>query len=114
MEHLTNLHQWKKESFIIEHWMQRHGLSPTPPEFTFKVIGAHKGPLSRQLEEAIFIRTEGNLNKRNEFTTNELIRMEAHKYSWEVEKEYKARWRENKLHNECLENIIAVMKRVNN
>ena len=40
--------------------------------------------------------------------------MEAHRYSWEVEKDDKARWRENKLHNERLENFITVMKRVNN
>lgn len=85
-EHVQNLYNFKKESFILNHWMEAHGMSIQPPKFQFKIIGIHQEALSRQLDEAINIRIIGNLNKRNEYATNELVRMESSKYSWEADK----------------------------
>ena len=113
-EHLNNLKNWKKESFIINHWMTTHSLDTSPPEFKFRVMSKHKDPLSRQISEAVLIRTRGKLNKKCEFATNELVRMESRKYSWDTDLDYrneKLREREN---DERLVNFISVMKNVCN
>jgi len=35
-EHYNNLSKWKKESFMLNHWMDCHSLSTTPPTFYLK------------------------------------------------------------------------------
>ena len=114
MKHYKNLKDYKKESFMIQHWMQEHGLQTTPPTFKFQILGVHKDALSRQLHEAIQIRTRGNLNKRSEFAINELIRMESTKYAWQYEKDNRVAARQELIHEESLLNFINVMKTLNN
>ena len=113
-EHLNNVKNWKKESFIINHWMTSHSLETSPPEFKFRVLSKHKDALSRQISEAVRIRTRGNLNRKNEFATNELVRLESRKYTWETEADYKAERMKEKDLEERLVNFIAVMRNVCN
>ena len=108
-EHIANVNNLKKESFIVDHWMTKHGSEPTPPVFKFEVISKHKDALSRQLNEALHIRNQGNLNKKQEFSFNELIRLQSSKYSWEQEREQKAARDLEKHNTECLDNFINVM-----
>ena len=111
-EHFYNLSKWRKESFMICHWMEQHSTQTTPPQFKFSVISSHKDALSRQLSEAIHIRSQGNLNKRNEFSINELVRLEAAKYSWDLEVENKAERDREREYCERINNFIAVMSSV--
>ena len=82
-EHMNNLTQIKKESFGVLHWMLHHPLSPVPPCIKFKRVSSHKDALSRQLKEALLILREGTLNKRDEFSNNEVVRMETTRYTWD-------------------------------
>ena len=86
---MENLRKWKDSSFQIEHWMEEHGLSTSCPKFKFTVIGCFNDPLRRQLFEALAIRKEGMLNRKQEFNQNEICRMEMTKMDWEVEKDCK-------------------------
>ena len=113
-EHMENLIKWKKESFILAHLMECHALSTKPPTFSFRVISKHKDALSRQIKEAVLIRFKGNLNKKCEFASNELIRLESRKYSWEQCAEDKDLRKKEKEHEEMLENFIYVMRNVFN
>ena len=40
-EHLDNIRNFKKESFILEHWMEEHSVEGIPPQFTFRVESKH-------------------------------------------------------------------------
>ena len=64
------------DSFIIDHWASVHGTQVLPPRFKFAVVSSHKDALTRQLMEAILIRKGGKLNKRIEYNSNEIIKME--------------------------------------
>ena len=113
-EHMENLNKWKKESFILDHWMECHALSTKPPTFSFRVISKHKDALSRQIKEAVLIKVKGNLNKKCEFASNELIRLESRKYSWEQCAEDKAMRKKEKEHEVKVEDFINVMRNVSN
>ena len=111
-EHFQNLIKFKKDSFILEHWMSHHGTETNPPKFNFRVTSSHRDPLGRQLREAIKIRSEGVLNKREEFATNELINLEVSKYNWKKNAEFEQRRLERNEHDNKLQNFIVIMKRV--
>ena len=89
LEHVENVKLFKHQSFILEHWMNEHPTSTTPPVFTFKVLSKHSDALSRQVKEALVILQKGKLNKRNEFSINEIITMESSRYAWEESDHYK-------------------------
>ena len=97
---------------MVNHWMNCHGMSTAPPEFKFRLVNVHKEALSRQLDEAVHIRSIGNLNKKNEFAINELIRLESCKYSWDAEAEVKRSIKSEKEEGEKLQNFIQVMRNV--
>ena len=78
-EHWGKLADLDTHSFMLTHWMKAHGLSMCPPKYTFKVLGTYTDSLSRQIAEAIHIETKGILNKRSEFGTNHIPRLEAMK-----------------------------------
>ena len=113
-EHYNNLSKWKKESFMLNHWMECHPLSTTPPVFTSKVVSKHKDALSRQIKEAVLIRTRGNMNKKFEFASNEIVRLESKKYSWDQSIADREKRREEKVHDEKLVCFINVMRNVGN
>ena len=56
------------------------------PEFKFTIISAHKDSLSRQIKEAVLIKDIGNLNLKQEFGNNEIIRIAPTTYLWEERK----------------------------
>jgi len=94
--------------------MTAHGLETSPPEFKFSVVSKHHDALSRQISEAVLIRTKGKLNKKCEFATNELVRMESSKYSWDDDMDHrKEKLKEREL-DEMLSNFISVMKTICN
>ena len=82
-EHLDNIEKFKKESFILEHWMDEHATEGAPPQFSFKLASKHNDPLSRQLMEAVSIRDKGNLNRRNEFSLNEIVKLQPSVNVWD-------------------------------
>ena len=82
LEHKTNAMLFKKKSFIIDHWLQQHPLGAEQSLFKFKNLSKHSDPLSRQVWEAVCIREMGNLNRGNEFSGKELIRLKSSCYAW--------------------------------
>ena len=112
LEHVNNMSNFRKNSFIIQHWMQSHGLQAYPPRFKFEILSSHKDALSRQLCEALHIRNKGNLNRKTEFALNEIIRMETTTYSWEQSKLNKKSLDDEGNWNKKLENFISVMSNV--
>ena len=113
-EHYNNLIKWKKESFMLNHWMECHSLSPVPPAFTFKIVSKHKDALSRQIKEAVLIKSRGNMNKKCEFASNEIIRLVSKNYSWDESVADKERRRVEKEYEEKLDNFVYVMRNVYN
>ena len=111
-EHINNVSKWRKESFILDHWMNQHGTDTSPPLFKFEIISKHKDALSRQLCEALHIRKQGNLNKKQEFSINELIRVQSSKYSWDRDKENREALEQEKNQEYKLSNFISVMSSV--
>ena len=75
-------------------------------------MSKHKDALSRQISEAVLIRTRGKLNEKCEFAEIELVRMESKKYSWETEADYRTDWKKEKELEEKLNNFISVMKNI--
>ena len=114
IEHMDNLKNFKRESFVIDHWMEAHGTDTIAPTFEFKVLGCHSDAFSRQLSEAIYIRLKGNLNRKNEFISNELIRLESSSYSWEQARGDKLKVKRDRDYEERLSSFIYVMKNVSN
>ena len=113
-EHLNNVRLFKHHSFILDHWMSKHGLDPQPPTFNFKVLSKHREPLTRQIREAILIRDRGNLNRRDEFSLNEIIKMESTRYTWDQLESNKITRQQEDNRDKCLRGFIEVMKSVTN
>ena len=111
-EHMDAVENFKKESFIIEHWMIEHGLEPSAPTFKFKTLGVYKNAMTRQLSEAIQILDQGSCNRKSEFSNNELIRMESYQYSWEREQEEKMNNVARVEHEKKVVDFINVMSNV--
>ena len=88
-EHYSNLRNLKIDSFMVEHWMNHHGVSMIPPEFQFKVVSSYKDSMSRQLAEALLIETEGTFNRKLEFGNNHLCRLESSVSGKEQERNWK-------------------------
>ena len=80
---------------MLELWVKAHGLSTSPPTFKFKAVTSHKDALSRQLHEAVLIKTKGTLNRKHEFASNHLIRLEYRGSEWEEEKTLKRSKQQN-------------------
>ena len=110
MEHTNNLRSWNSESFMLLHWMSEHGTSATPPTFSYKIISSHNDALSRQLQEAVMIRARGDMNRKYEFASNELVRLESRNYSWDERKKDKAKQFEDARLKSCIDSFIKVMK----
>ena len=85
-EHWENLDNLSHKSFMVAHWMDKHSTQMTPPNFEFRIIGKYNDCLSRQLAEALFIEDRGNLNKKSEFSSNHICRLESNLPEWEKEK----------------------------
>ena len=108
-EHWNNLLTLSTDSFMLTHWMRKHGLQMRPPDYKFKVLGCYRDSLSRQVAEAVYIEDRGNMNKRSEFGINHLSRLEATVPDWERDyaMEQEARERANLMSNlSCFKNVI--------
>ena len=111
-EHMTKAKSLNKDSFIVNHWMEKHHLDTSPPGFKFSVLSSHRDPLSRQLREAILIGKQGDLNKKNEFGLNELIRLDAPHYSWDKAERDRLQRKEKLEHDIKICDFTAVMLNV--
>ena len=109
LEHMTNARLFKKESFIVDHWLENHPLETEPPVFKFKNLSKHGDPLSRQVREAVCIREMGNLNRRNEFSGNELIKLQTSCYAWDEGMTDKKLKKEKEIKDTNLKSFIDVM-----
>ena len=92
--------------------MESHYLQTEAPKFKFEVLSLHKDALSRQLCEALHIRTQGNLNRKSEFAVNEIIRMQTGKYSWEQRKVEREQQRDQGVWEERIKCFVEVMSNV--
>ena len=108
-EHINNVSGFKKDSFILQHWMLAHGTSPVPPQFKFKVLSCHRDALGRQIREAIQIKQVGTLNRKDEFAVNELIRLEPSKCTRDKDIDHREELREKSDLEELLTNFVTVM-----
>ena len=111
-EHIKALEDLNKDSFIVEHWQEVHGQEMVPPVFKFTALSTHRDCLSRQLREAIFIKEKGRLNRKKEYSNNELIKMEVQSYSWEQERIAAAEGQEKRRVKENVEMFINCVKNV--
>ena len=80
-----------------------------PQRFQFKVSSKHRDSLSRQVCEALQIKDQGNLNRRNEFSINEIIKLESSRYSWDAAEQIRVDKRESDNGEKCLKNFVDVM-----
>ena len=64
-------------SFQLLHWMDCHKTSTMLPEFEFKVIARYEDTLRRQLCEGLQILNSGMLNRKLEFNSNVISRLEV-------------------------------------
>ena len=112
-EHINKLSLLKKDSFMVQHWMECHSVDTIPPKFKFRIISQHKEALTRQIREAVCIREMGSLNKKNEFALNELIRMESSIYSWDQAAADKDLKKSEALRDIHLSDFINVMAKIN-
>ena len=111
-EHMQKVDLYNKDSFILQHWMDKHPLDTVQPDFEFSVLSTHRDSLSRQIREAILIGKEGTLNKKSEFGLNEIIRMVPADYTWDravTDRQQKSDEREQQLR---LQNFTYVMATV--
>ena len=77
---VDNVKLFNPQSFKLEHWMLEHSTRTTPPVFTFKVLSKHTDALCRKVQKALMILHKGNINRRNDFSINEIIRMDLSRY----------------------------------
>ena len=55
IEHIKNANNLDPESFIVEHWADKHGTDVCCPVFRFKIVGNYGDALRRQIYEAVLI-----------------------------------------------------------
>ena len=80
-----------------------------PQRFQFKDSSKHRDSLSCQVREALQIKDQGNLNRRNEFSINEIIKLESSRYSWDAAEQIRVDKRESDNGEKCLKNFVDVM-----
>ena len=109
LEHVNNLKNLKPDSFILQHWMSEHGMDTIPPTFTFKRHSTHHDALGRQIREALLIRKRGNLNRKDEYGMNEIIKLEPTRHQWEEEHLRQESQRSKYVLDQKIRNFIDVM-----
>ena len=109
LEHYKGIHNVKSDSVFVEHWMHTHGLEVECPEFKFEIIGAYSDALRRQIGEAVNIIDKGTLNRKNEFNSNELCRLEPTVTTWTSEEHWRQDLEQRRIKKEKLKNFSDVM-----
>lgn len=107
-EHLDNLRLWRRDSFIIGIWFNRH-----KELFTFKQLRKFGDAFSRQLMEAILILEKGTLNSKLEFGINQICRLENSEVEWKSAEDSHIRWLERKESRKKLESFIVMKSELN-
>ena len=111
-EHYQKLKVGNLGSFMLNHWMERHGLSTEPPEFEWKIIAKYKDPLRRQLCEGLHILQSGTLNKKSEFNNNLICRLEAVDNKFLTDKQLKLEIESRRENKDKLREFVNVMTRI--
>ena len=111
-EHIEGMNKIKPNSVFVEHWMKKHPLDSTCPEFEFTIVTSYKDALRRQIGEALYILAEGNLNRKTEFNLNELCRMEPRHHTKDVEENWRNEFEERRITKEHLKNFCQIMNNV--
>ena len=109
-EHMNKFTLLKKDSFLVEYWMECHSVDTKPPKFKFCIISQPKEAVSRSIKEAVCIREMVSLNKKKECALNEIIRMESSIYSWDqaaADKDLKKSKALRNIHTIDLINVMA-------
>ena len=111
-EHFDKAKNLKPDSMIVQHWAEQHGTQSECPAFEFKILNKFKDPLRRQICEAICIQDQGTLNRKSEFNTNELCRLEARKHWRDMESQLKSEAESKTVFINKLQNFVDVMDNV--
>ena len=112
VEHMSNLKNGSMKSFIISHWMDVHGTSVVAPEFKWQVLDKYSDALRRQLAEGLHIMNSGVLNKKVEFSTNIICRMQATTTATTSEAELQKELDERRVYKDKLRNFVSVMSKI--
>ena len=111
-EHWNNYTNFKENSFMMLHWLNKHGTSLIPPNFEFKQINKYRDSLSRQIGEAVWIISEGTLKNKNEFGITHLCRLVDDKENWEKEQDHIESEKKKKKEKSDLREFIKLIKNV--
>ena len=110
-EHLSSLKNGSYKSFIIAHWMEEHESSMIPPVFKWEIIDGYKDALRRQLGEGLYILKEGGLNRKNEFNSNAICRLQATMNECLSDKEMQQELEARKSYNMRIRKFVVEKKR---
>ena len=108
-EHMKKAMDMKQDSFINQHWFDIHGTSAVRPEFKFRIIKTCTSALERQITEAIWILSAGNLNSKTEYGLNHLCRLVNETPPFEAEKLHRDQERRNQNRKKDLAQFLKVM-----
>ena len=111
-EHFDKAKDLKPDSIVVQHWAEQHGTQSECPAFEFKILNKFKDPLRRQICEAICIQDQGTLNRKSEFNTNELCRLEARKHWRDMESQLRSEAESKTAFINKLQNFVDVMDNV--
>ena len=114
IEHMKNAGNLDPESFIVEHWADKHGTDVVCPVFRFKIVRAYGDALRRQIHEAVLIQERGTLNRKSEFNMNELCGLVSSKPWKSAEDELIKESRDRADHKKKMYNFVTVMESIQN
>ena len=89
IEHDTGIDSLKKDSVFIQHWMNKHCLDTVCPDLKYEIIGSYNDCLRRQLLKAVNIIDQGIMNRKLEFQSNKLYRLEVTMQASSMERNWK-------------------------
>ena len=71
---------------MFKHWATKHRDFVEPPNFKFRVVKAHKDPLSRMIHEAVRIISHASMNSKTEIKGYKIARITVEPSEWESKK----------------------------
>ena len=108
-EHMDNLRKGDVGSFQIDHWMNFHGLDAVAPTFKFEIVAQFSDPLRRQICEGLHILESGAMNKKHEFNSNVICRLQVPDNSLDTDANLNKLIESRRTYKEKLKGFVDVM-----
>jgi len=106
---MDNLRNGDVGSFQIDHWMNFHGLDAVAPTFKFETVAQFSDPLRRQICEGLHILESGALNKKHEFNSNVICRLQVPDNSLDTDANLNKLIESRRTYKEKLKGFVDVM-----